>query len=712
MPCEQCHVQFTVFKRKKSCSDCKRYYCHSCLVTTRKHSLLCDRCLLFNRRPLQRSDLVQLKTKDLIFYLQSKHISTAGCVEKEDLIDLVMRMDSSNQNPSSSSGSGGSSKSSSKSTTPQHQTTGGANRTGANGGNGNTNSFDNIKQTCQNFFSSLSENISDSFANLESRSCSKSRAERQNRTAANVTEQPRVATREIPTYASRQQRPTSVALSSPTESTHARSPTPNSSPSQAQPERQTSPAISHQSPVSNAIVPVGEEPGSNETEPKSPTKIEEEGDCECSDEEELIATFSTRTRSPKIAIEANVIVSNDEADLAATAGGPSTSASTSKPPSQYSKLEIYINEEEESSHSSFEELGAIGGISDDSKTTTDTTSNTTDQWQMLDLKQDGSSNQTLETPDGNNSTLQQPVEDTSPKPPQPSAPPPPPLRLKKVVRRRSESYLNRRRPQISLEEDDDDEDGTILSVSIHNPTSRIEEETQTSSATSNATAKRCCLRCGKNKVNIRHQVEKLRKHLESSQMSESDIKQELSEFLAYLEQRTKSVEYSDSEAGTSTPSATGTTTDIQMARQREFNVTGNSAAYSYFSDTDVNTSQQIEKESRFINLEDYDSIKQLEGLSVKQLKEVLMLHRVDYKGCCEKQELLDRVGRLWKNLKSTPAVDKLPTDELCKICMDAPIECVILECGHMATCTNCGKVLSECPICRQYIVRVVRFFRA
>lgn len=58
------------------------------------------------------------------------------------------------------------------------------------------------------------------------------------------------------------------------------------------------------------------------------------------------------------------------------------------------------------------------------------------------------------------------------------------------------------------------------------------------------------------------------------------------------------------------------------------------------------------------------------------------------------------------------AVDKLPSDDLCKICMDAPIECVILECGHMATCTGCGKVLSECPICRQYIVRVVRFFRA
>ncbi|XP_061400741.1 serine-rich adhesin for platelets [Musca vetustissima] len=708
MPCEQCHVQFTVFKRKKSCSDCKRYYCHSCLVSTRKHSLLCDRCLLFSRRPLQRSDLVQLKTKDLIFYLQSKHISTAGCVEKEDLIDLVMRMDS-NQNPSSSSGS--SSKSSSKSTTPQHQPTSAGNGgTGADAGTGgNTNSFDNIKQTCQNFFSSLSENISDSFANLESRACSKSRADRQNRSAANVTEQPRVATREIPTYASRQQRTVSVDVSSPTESTHARSPISVSSSLPPQPERQTSALSSPQSPTSIEIGTVAEEPQPTATtEGKSPTRIAEEGDCECSDEEELIATFSTRTRSPKIAIEPSL--SNDETDLA-NAGGPSTSASTSKPSSQYSKLEIYINEEEESSHSSFEELGAIGGISDDSKTTTDTTSNTTDQWQMLDLKQDGSSNQTLATPDGNNSTLQQPAEETTSPKPQPSAPPPaPPLRLKKVTRRRSESYLNRRRPQISLEEDEDDEDGTILSVSIHNPASRIEEETQTSSTTSNTTAKRCCLRCGKNKVNIRHQVEKLRKHLESSQMSESDIKQELREFLAYLEQRTKSVEYSDSEAGTSTPSATGLT-ESQMAQQRDFTVSGSSAAFNYFPEANI-AANQSEKESRFINLDDYDSIKQLEGLSVKQLKEVLMLHRVDYKGCCEKQELLDRVGRLWKNLKSTPAVDKLPTDELCKICMDAPIECVILECGHMATCTNCGKVLSECPICRQYIVRVVRFFRA
>ena len=108
-----------------------------------------------------------------------------------------------------------------------------------------------------------------------------------------------------------------------------------------------------------------------------------------------------------------------------------------------------------------------------------------------------------------------------------------------------------------------------------------------------------------------------------------------------------------------------------------------------------------------------------------------MLNRVDFKGCCEKNELIERVSRLWNEYNSCPckiykfnwsdlyvilifiaAIEKLPSDDLCKICMDAPIECVILECGHLATCTNCGKVLSECPICRQYIVRVVRFFRA
>lgn len=57
-------------------------------------------------------------------------------------------------------------------------------------------------------------------------------------------------------------------------------------------------------------------------------------------------------------------------------------------------------------------------------------------------------------------------------------------------------------------------------------------------------------------------------------------------------------------------------------------------------------------------------------------------------------------------------IDNLPIEECCKICMAAPLECVLLECGHIAACTGCSKQLAECPICRQYVVRAVRFFRS
>ena len=53
----------------------------------------------------------------------------------------------------------------------------------------------------------------------------------------------------------------------------------------------------------------------------------------------------------------------------------------------------------------------------------------------------------------------------------------------------------------------------------------------------------------------------------------------------------------------------------------------------------------------------------------------------------------------------------LPGEDSCRICMDAPINCVLLECGHMVSCVVCGKQLSECPVCRQYVVRAVHTFR-
>ncbi|XP_064793550.1 E3 ubiquitin-protein ligase RNF34a isoform X4 [Oncorhynchus masou masou] len=143
------------------------------------------------------------------------------------------------------------------------------------------------------------------------------------------------------------------------------------------------------------------------------------------------------------------------------------------------------------------------------------------------------------------------------------------------------------------------------------------------------------------------------------------------------------------------------------------------------------------------SLSDISSLRDIEGLSVRQLKEILARNFVNYSGCCEKWELVERVSRLYReteeNMKSLEnvntaitAVVALPPppicnggigdgekaqltnvdDNLCRICMDSVIDCVLLECGHMVTCTKCGKRMSECPICRQYVVRAVHVFKS
>ncbi|XP_038215448.1 E3 ubiquitin-protein ligase RNF34 isoform X2 [Zerene cesonia] len=116
---------------------------------------------------------------------------------------------------------------------------------------------------------------------------------------------------------------------------------------------------------------------------------------------------------------------------------------------------------------------------------------------------------------------------------------------------------------------------------------------------------------------------------------------------------------------------------------------------------------------KHINLENIKRASDLDALNVKQLKELLTRNRVEYRGCLERKDLLERAKLLWRDhAKYKDEIDNLPLEECCKICFAAPLECVLLECGHIAACTACAKQLAECPICRQYVVRAVRFFRS
>ncbi|XP_010639665.1 E3 ubiquitin-protein ligase rififylin isoform X2 [Fukomys damarensis] len=139
--------------------------------------------------------------------------------------------------------------------------------------------------------------------------------------------------------------------------------------------------------------------------------------------------------------------------------------------------------------------------------------------------------------------------------------------------------------------------------------------------------------------------------------------------------------------------------------------------------------QSTDSEDSFVpgrraSLSDLTHLEDIEGLTVRQLKEILARNFVNYKGCCEKWELMERVTRLYKDQKGLQhlvlgaeeqdggAMPSGVEENLCKICMDSPIDCVLLECGHMVTCTKCGKRMNECPICRQYVIRAVHVFRS
>ncbi|XP_017008518.2 uncharacterized protein [Drosophila takahashii] len=683
MPCESCGVEFTVFRRKRACFDCKRYYCANCIASRR-----CQRCSVFAQRPLLRTDLLKLKPKDLIFYLQSKHISTEGCLEKEELVGLVLTH------------------------VAQVDRGRGSNASSNSPGRGQANPIDSLKQSCQNFFSNLTDNISDSLASFDSKVTTKPPESRQPEAPSHIFEQPRVSTREIPTYAS--------AVNGGPQRVHIH----QSSQSSSSPSTSTQASNNRDASGSSQA----------QAAPEEEEDRAEEHDCECSDDE-IMATFSERVSLSLKTDTSARVVSVPAAPSGGGGPGATTAASPgcSKPGSSSSKADA-------SSQSSFEELGAIGGISDESKATTDTNSSHLDQWQVLEVNRIDAVEETPTTSaaeeilevtlrsrpavegdesqmgDGSTQTLN--IEQR-PANPSPALHPAVPQRTKKVTRRRSDGYLNRRYHS-SDDESPVTPGGPGLSLGLSTLSEQPEHGLHAHSH------RQSCQRCGKNKTNIRRHVEKMRRHLENSQMSEEDIKRELQEFLTYLEQRTKSVEASDADSHAVSPlsvdaisvAAGGRSPDMPITPTIEFSPTqdddirwdDDEGIHVYAAPSDFEPAAGID--SRFVNLEDFEDLKDLEALTVKQLKEVLMLHRVDYKGCCEKQELLDRVSRLWKTMRESPAVEKLATDELCKICMDAPIECVFLECGHMATCTSCGKVLNECPICRQYIVRVVRFFRA
>lgn len=69
-------------------------------------------------------------------------------------------------------------------------------------------------------------------------------------------------------------------------------------------------------------------------------------------------------------------------------------------------------------------------------------------------------------------------------------------------------------------------------------------------------------------------------------------------------------------------------------------------------------SEEVLVQGRRASLSDLRSVEDIEALSVRQLKEILARNFVDYKGCCEKWELMERVTRLYHDQKDLQNMGK------------------------------------------------------
>ena len=75
-----------------------------------------------------------------------------------------------------------------------------------------------------------------------------------------------------------------------------------------------------------------------------------------------------------------------------------------------------------------------------------------------------------------------------------------------------------------------------------------------------------------------------------------------------------------------------------------------------------------------VYLSEIETVADLQELSTKQIKDLLAMNRVNFKGCVEKDELLKILQRTWEQEQRNKAnVETMDDESLCKICMDSPV---------------------------------------
>ena len=128
-----------------------------------------------------------------------------------------------------------------------------------------------------------------------------------------------------------------------------------------------------------------------------------------------------------------------------------------------------------------------------------------------------------------------------------------------------------------------------------------------------------------------------------------------------------------------------------------------------------------QKIKRTVSLSDIQSEADIDNLTVKKIKEILHFNRAEYTYRDKRKELVKKLKRLRglekrvgvdQSLKTSRSNNNFEDRDLCKVCLDSTIDCVLLDCGHMCSCLECAEQMTECPICRNTVVQVTRVFKA
>ena len=94
----------------------------------------------------------------------------------------------------------------------------------------------------------------------------------------------------------------------------------------------------------------------------------------------------------------------------------------------------------------------------------------------------------------------------------------------------------------------------------------------------------------------------------------------------------------------------------------------------------------------------------------KQLEPIIQ--KIDELKRKQQQKLLEKRAEKKASAHLTKTTKKLPTDEMCVICLERPILVALKPCGHVCLCQKCFRKSPppDCPLCRCPITGTLKVY--